>query len=47
MLAAWCELRGDWRHFRLDRIAAATPTQDPPPRRRQVLLAEWRRSQEE
>lgn len=47
MLAAWCELRCDWRHFRLDRIAAATPTQDPLPRRRQVLLAEWRRSQEE
>lgn len=46
MLAAWCELRGDWRHFRLDRIARATATGDPLPRRRLVLLGEWRRSQE-
>ena len=41
MLAAWCELRGDWRHFRLDRIASATATDDRLPRRRRVLLAEW------
>ena len=47
MLAAWCELRGDWRHFRLDRIASASATNDALPRRRLVLLAEWRRSQEE
>jgi predicted DNA-binding transcriptional regulator YafY len=25
LLAAWCELRGDWRHFRLDRMLD-TPT---------------------
>ncbi|GGJ33397.1 helix-turn-helix transcriptional regulator [Neoroseomonas lacus] len=42
VLAAWCELRGDFRHFRLDRIAAATSLPDRLPKRRRVLLAEWR-----
>lgn len=28
MLAAWCELRQDFRHFRADRIAAATFLED-------------------
>jgi len=41
-LTAWCEMRGDFRNFRLDRIAAATPIADPMPRRRRALLAEWR-----
>lgn len=27
ILAAWCELRGDFRHFRLDRLIACTPTE--------------------
>lgn len=27
-LGAWCELRGDFRSFRLDRIAEATPLAD-------------------
>lgn len=42
VLAAWCELRRDFRHFRLDRISLATPMQERLPRRRRVLLAEWR-----
>lgn len=42
VLAAWCELRGDFRHFRLDRITAATALPDRLPKRRRVLLAEWR-----
>ncbi len=39
-LSAWCELRRDFRHFRLDRIAEATLLPDPLPRHRRVLLAE-------
>lgn len=42
VLAAWCELRGDYRHFRADRIIALTPLETRYPRRRQVLLREWR-----
>ena len=44
VLAAWCELRGGFRHFRLDRMIAATPTGERPPRRRRTLLADWRRT---
>lgn len=42
MLAAWCELRDGFRHFRLDRIARADPSNERYPRRRPVLLADWR-----
>lgn len=34
MLAAWCELRQGFRHFRLDRIAALEFTQERYPRER-------------
>lgn len=34
MLAAWCELRADFRHFRLDRIAEARVLADRYPTRR-------------
>ena len=46
VLAAWCELRRDFRHFRLDRISAATALPDRMPRRRRVLLADWRAAME-
>ncbi|GBQ96141.1 transcriptional regulator [Acetobacter nitrogenifigens DSM 23921 = NBRC 105050] len=42
MLAAWCEKRADFRHFRLDRIESAVPGCGRYPRRRRILLAEWR-----
>lgn len=42
MLAAWCELRGGYRHFRVDRIDSLTQTEERYPRRRQALLKEWR-----
>ncbi len=42
MLAAWCELRQEFRHFRTDRIAALTIQPERYPRRRHVLLKEWR-----
>jgi predicted DNA-binding transcriptional regulator YafY len=38
---AWCELRGAFRHFRLDRIAAAG-LGDTFPQRRAQLLRRWR-----
>lgn len=41
MLAAWCELRGAFRNFRVDRMADARLTETPFPRRRRVLLKEW------
>ena len=42
VLAAWCELRQDFRHFRLDRIAETVTLDERLPRRRRLLLAEWR-----
>ncbi|QUY50465.1 YafY family transcriptional regulator [Serratia plymuthica] len=41
ILAAWCELRQEFRHFRLDRIRLATPLAQRYPRGRRVLLKEW------
>ncbi|HAU96718.1 MAG TPA: transcriptional regulator, partial [Serratia marcescens] len=45
MLVAWCELRQAFRHFRLDRIQAATPLEQRYPRGRRRLLKEWRLSE--
>lgn len=42
IVAAWCETRRDFRHFRSDRIVKAVPALERYPRRRHVLLAEWR-----
>ena len=42
MVAAWCESRGDYRHFRTDRIVSITLTERRYPRRRTDLLREWR-----
>ena len=42
VLAAWCELRQATRHFRLDRVEALQDLGQRYPRRRQVLLREWR-----
>ncbi|MBA8735385.1 helix-turn-helix transcriptional regulator [Chromobacterium violaceum] len=42
VLAAWCELRQDFRHFRCDRILRCESAEDRYPRRRQALLREWR-----
>jgi len=42
VVAAWCELRNGYRHFRTDRIGALKPVNKRYPRRRQVLLKEWR-----
>ena len=45
MVAAWCELRKGFRHFRADRILRLTVTDQRYPRRRQALLAEWRQTE--
>jgi predicted DNA-binding transcriptional regulator YafY len=42
MLVAWCELRQDYRNFRVDRIAAAEMLATRYPRRRPALLKAWR-----
>ena len=42
MLAAWCELRAAFRHFRLDRVVEGRVTDTRLPRRRRTLLREWR-----
>lgn len=44
VLAAWCESRQDYRHFRLDRMQALSPLPDRPPVRRRTLMARWRRT---
>jgi predicted DNA-binding transcriptional regulator YafY len=42
VVGSWCELRNDFRTFRVDRIASAAATGERMPRRRAVLLKEWR-----
>lgn len=43
-LIAWCELRGDFRHFRTDRMQSLEVLDERPPRRRAVLLKEWEKA---
>ncbi|WP_293867056.1 YafY family protein [uncultured Alsobacter sp.] len=43
VLAAWCELRQDFRHFRTDRMGSIELLPDRYPRRRRVLAQEWRK----
>ncbi|MES2939567.1 MAG: YafY family protein [Pseudomonadota bacterium] len=43
MVAAWCERRGAFRNFRVDRIRHIEPLDERPPRSRRSLLAEYRR----
>lgn len=45
IIAAWCELRQDYRSFRLDRISRMEVTGTRYPRRRAVMLKEWRQQQ--
>ena len=42
VVAAWCELRNDFRNFRTDRITALGVDDQRYPRRRHALLKEWR-----
>ena len=42
LVAAWCELRGDFRHFRADRISSLESTGTSYPRPRRELAKAWR-----
>ena len=46
VLSAWCELRGDFRNFRTDRIASVEAPGVRYPKRRQALLKAWRQAVE-
>jgi predicted DNA-binding transcriptional regulator YafY len=46
LLVAWCELRGDFRTFRLDRIRHAKFLDDPIPGRPALLRAKWLKQME-
>ena len=41
-VAAWCELRDGFRHFRTDRIRTVEARAERYPRRRAALVKEWR-----
>jgi predicted DNA-binding transcriptional regulator YafY len=45
VVAAWCELRDGFRHFRTDRIDALDLIDERYPRRRAVLLKAWREAE--
>lgn len=42
VVVAWCELRQEFRHFRIDRILKLVPLSIRYPQRRQALLKKWR-----
>jgi predicted DNA-binding transcriptional regulator YafY len=44
VLAAWCELRNDYRHFRVDRIREARVLCEKTPKRRYQMMKEWRKT---
>ncbi len=44
LLAAWCELRKDFRSFRTDRVLNADYLDEKYPERRDILRARWRQS---
>ncbi|WP_429066705.1 helix-turn-helix transcriptional regulator [Aeromonas bestiarum] len=46
VLVAWCELRQDFRHFRVDRISRLKLEEIGYPRSRAILLKEWRATQQ-
>jgi predicted DNA-binding transcriptional regulator YafY len=43
MLAAWCETRAAFRHFRLDRMMEPIVLDERLPKARRTLLKEWKR----
>ncbi len=42
VIAAWCELRQDYRHFRVDRVLGLVTSDERYPRRRHAMLKEWK-----
>ncbi|HZZ61904.1 MAG TPA: YafY family protein [Roseiarcus sp.] len=45
MLAAWCEAREAFRHFRLDRMASVALLDERLPKARRTLFKDWRRAE--
>ena len=45
VIGAWCELRGDFRSFRIDRVIEFVATPERYPRRRRALLKAWREAE--
>jgi predicted DNA-binding transcriptional regulator YafY len=45
VIGAWCELRADFRSFRVDRVVELAATPERYPRRRRALLKAWRESE--
>ncbi len=43
ILAAWCEDRAAFRHFRVDRLRVRTISEERYPGRRQAIVTRWRR----
>ena len=43
VLVAWCELRADFRHFRIDRLISLNDLHQSYPKSRQSLLQKWRK----
>ncbi|HKU97740.1 MAG TPA: YafY family protein [Vineibacter sp.] len=41
LIAAWCELRADYRHFRVDRVTASSVLEETFPADNGRLMAEW------
>ncbi|MGI9370366.1 MAG: WYL domain-containing protein [Ruegeria sp.] len=40
-IAAWCETRQDYRHFRTDRVKELNVLEDKYPERRAMLIRGW------
>lgn len=47
MVVAWCELRQDLRHFRLDRVAHSSLLSDGFPGQGEALIAQWEKTQKQ
>ncbi len=47
ILVGWCELKGDFRHFRTDRIRGLVSLEESYPRHRADLFKQWRATQTE
>ncbi|HBQ89928.1 YafY family protein [Alcaligenes aquatilis] len=47
ILVGWCELKGDFRHFRTDRIRGLVSLEESYPRHRADLFKQWRAIQTE
>lgn len=46
MVVSWCESRRDFRNFRTDRILALEVSEAGYPRKREILLQEWRQAED-